>query len=105
MHIAPYDNHNQPIIGADHPLVPLCYFNILHLKRGQSVTSHVPGYETCLVPATGTVDVTVCPFAGRLAPGASQPCPTALAVSDDVTTMATVGIFLSTKIISKNTCH
>lgn len=58
MHIAPHDNHNQPIIGADHPLVPLCYFNIVHLTRGQSFTSHVPGYETCLVPATGTIDVT-----------------------------------------------
>lgn len=59
MHIAPHDNQNQPIIGADHPLVPLCYFNILHLTRGQSVTSHVPGYETCIVPATGTVDIVV----------------------------------------------
>ena len=59
MHIAPHDNRNQPIIGADHPLVPLCYFNILHLKRGDTVTSHVPGYETCIVPATGTIDVTV----------------------------------------------
>lgn len=59
MHIAPHDNRNQPIIGADHPLVPLCYFNILRLKRGETLTSTVPGYETALVPATGTVDVEV----------------------------------------------
>ncbi|GLS86777.1 5-deoxy-glucuronate isomerase [Cypionkella aquatica] len=58
MHIAPYDNQNQPIIGADHDLVPLVYFNIIHLTRGQSVTSQVAGYETCIVPATGTIDIT-----------------------------------------------
>ncbi len=57
MHIAPYDNRNQPIIAADHPLVPLVYFNIVKLKAGESFTSHVPGYETCIVPATGTVDI------------------------------------------------
>lgn len=58
MHIAPYDNLNQPIIGAGHALVPLVYFNILHLQRGQSLISQVAGYETCIVPATGTVDIT-----------------------------------------------
>ena len=57
MHIAPYDNQNQPIIGADHPNVPLVYFNIIKLKRGEAFASTVPGYETCIVPATGTVDV------------------------------------------------
>jgi 5-deoxy-glucuronate isomerase len=59
MHIAPHDNRNRPIIGPGHPLVPLCYFNILRLRRGEAVTSAVPGYETALVPATGCVDVTV----------------------------------------------
>lgn len=58
MHIAPFDNRNQPIIGIDHPLVPLTYFNIVKLKRGESFTSTVPGYETAIVPATGTIDVT-----------------------------------------------
>ncbi|WP_426036536.1 5-deoxy-glucuronate isomerase [Cypionkella sp. TWP1-2-1b2] len=57
MHIAPYDNQNQAIIAAGHPKVPLVYFNIVKLTRGESFTSHVPGYETCLVPATGTIDV------------------------------------------------
>ncbi len=57
MHIAPHDNRNQPIIGADHPLVPLVWFNILRLRRGETVVSSVPGYETCIVPATGTVTV------------------------------------------------
>lgn len=59
MHIPPHDNRNQPIVGADHPLVPLTWFNILRLAPGDSLTSHVPGYETCIVPATGTVDVSV----------------------------------------------
>ena len=59
MHIAPYDNHNSAIIGVDHPLVPLVYFNIVKLRRGETFQSQVPGYETCIVPATGTVDVQV----------------------------------------------
>lgn len=57
MHIAPHDNRNQPIIGADHPAVPLVWFNILRLTKGETVASRVPGYETCVVPATGTVTV------------------------------------------------
>jgi len=59
MHIAPHDNRNMPIIGADHPRVPLVWFNILRLRRGESHVVQVPGYETCVVPATGTVDVAV----------------------------------------------
>jgi len=38
MHIAPYDNKNQPIVDAENAVV---------------------GYETCIVPATGSVDVEV----------------------------------------------
>jgi len=57
MHIPPHDNRNDPIVGADHPLVPLNYFNIVKLKRGERFDYTVPGYETCVVPATGTVTV------------------------------------------------
>jgi 5-deoxy-glucuronate isomerase len=57
MHIAPHDNRNLPIVDADHPLVPLNYFNIVKLKRGEAFDYAVPGYETCVVPATGTVTV------------------------------------------------
>ncbi len=66
MHIAPHDNGNRAIIAADHPLVPLCYFNIVKLKAGESFFSRVEGYETCVVPATGRVTVAVGPevFAG-----------------------------------------
>ena len=57
MHIAPYNNQNKAIVDAGNALVPLVYFNIVKLKQGESFTSTVPGYETCVVPATGTVDV------------------------------------------------
>ncbi|WP_298970606.1 5-deoxy-glucuronate isomerase [uncultured Roseobacter sp.] len=59
MHIAPYDNQNKPIVDTDHDLVPLNYFNIVKLKQGEVFEYAVPGYETCIVPATGTVDVDV----------------------------------------------
>lgn len=59
MHIAPHDNQNKPIVDANHDLVPLNYFNIVKLKRGEVFEYAVPGYETCIVPATGTVDVDV----------------------------------------------
>jgi 5-deoxy-glucuronate isomerase len=57
MHIAPYDNQNKPIVDADNACVPLNYFNIVKLKPRRGVRVPVPGYETCIVPATGTVDV------------------------------------------------
>ena len=59
MHIAPYDNRNKPIVDVDDATVPLNYFNIVKLEPGQAFTYQVPGYETCIVPATGTVDVEV----------------------------------------------
>ncbi|WP_424931360.1 5-deoxy-glucuronate isomerase [Amaricoccus macauensis] len=59
MHIAPFDNQNRPIVDVDDARVPLNYFNIVKLERGQMFEYQVPGYETCIVPATGTVDVEV----------------------------------------------
>ena len=59
MHYAPHDNHNKPIIDADDPSVPLNYFNIVKLKAGEAFEYRLPGYESCIVPATGTVDVMV----------------------------------------------
>ncbi len=59
MHIAPYDNQNKPIVDADDPSVPLNYFNIIKLSRGEAFEYQVPGYETCIAPATGTVNVDV----------------------------------------------
>ncbi len=59
MHIAPHDNQNKPIVDIDNPTVPLNYFNIVKLKKGEAFHYQVPGYETCIVPATGTVTVEV----------------------------------------------
>ncbi|MEP4033733.1 5-deoxy-glucuronate isomerase [Roseibium polysiphoniae] len=59
MHIAPFDNQNKPIVEPDNALVPLNYFNIVKLKKGEAFTYQVPGYETCIVPAAGTIDVDV----------------------------------------------
>jgi len=59
MHIPPFDNQNKPIVDADDPTVPLNYFNIVKLKKGEAFEYAVPGYETCIVPATGTIDVNI----------------------------------------------
>ncbi|WP_293576544.1 5-deoxy-glucuronate isomerase [Phaeobacter sp.] len=59
MHIAPHDNKNKAIVAADNDVVPLNYFNIVKLTKDQSFEYQVPGYETCIVPATGTVDIEV----------------------------------------------
>jgi 5-deoxy-glucuronate isomerase len=59
MHIAPYNNQNKPIVDVDDSTVPLNYFNIVKLKKGEAFEYQVPGYETCIVPATGSVDVEV----------------------------------------------
>ena len=59
MHIAPFDNNNTPIVDVDDATVPLNYFNILKLKKGEAFEYQVPGYETCIAPATGSVDIEV----------------------------------------------
>ncbi|MEM8750180.1 MAG: 5-deoxy-glucuronate isomerase [Pseudomonadota bacterium] len=59
MHIPPFDNQNKPIVDIDDARVPLNYFNIVKLKKGDVFSYRVPGYETCIVPATGTIDVDV----------------------------------------------
>ena len=59
MHIPPFDNQNTPIVDVDDSTVPLNYFNIVKLTAGQAFSYQVPGYETCIAPATGTVDVDV----------------------------------------------
>ena len=59
MHIAPYDNLNKPIVDIDNEVVPLNYFNIVKLKKGEVFEYSISGYETCIVPATGTVSVNI----------------------------------------------
>lgn len=57
MHIAPFDNQNRAIVDVDDPQVPLVYFNRIRLRAGESFDYRLTGYETCVVPATGTVTV------------------------------------------------
>ena len=59
MHIPPYDNENKPIVDTNNKTVPLNYFNIVKLKKGEAFEYQVPGYETCIVPATGTININV----------------------------------------------
>ena len=59
MHIPPFDNQNRPIIDLNDEHVPLTYFNIVKLKKGELFSYQTPGYETCIVPATGAVDIDV----------------------------------------------
>jgi len=59
MHIAPYENSNKPIVDIDNEFVPLNYFNIIKLKKGEVFDYSVNGYETCIVPATGTISVDI----------------------------------------------
>ncbi len=59
MHIPPHDNRNRAIVDMADPLVPLVYFNIVRLQPGETFDYRTPGYETCVVPATGTVTVEV----------------------------------------------
>ena len=59
MHIPPFDNQNKAIIDAHDAHVPLTYMNIVKLKKGERFTYKVPSYETCIVPATGLIDVVI----------------------------------------------
>ena len=59
MHIVPYDNLNKPIVDIDNEFVPLNYFNVVKLKKGEVFEYSINGYETCIVPATGTVCVDI----------------------------------------------
>ncbi len=59
MHIPPFDNANRPVIDAGDGRVPLNYFNIVKLKKGDAFDYQVPGYETGIVPATGTADIEI----------------------------------------------
>ena len=59
MHIPQHNNNNQAIVDCNNDIVPLCYFNIIKLKAGESYTYQLADYETCIVPATGSIDVEV----------------------------------------------
>lgn len=57
MHIPPYDNCNKAIVDVNNACVPLNYFNIVKLKKADRFSYQLHDYETCIVPATGSVDI------------------------------------------------
>ena len=59
MHFPPYENNNKAIVDVGNENVPNNYFNIIKLSRGERFKSQILGYETCIVPATGTIDIEV----------------------------------------------
>ena len=59
MHIAPFDNQNKPIVDVGDATVPLNYFNIVKLTKGQAFEYPGAGVRDLHRPATGTVDVEV----------------------------------------------
>ena len=61
MHIPPFNNQNTAIVAEQDDQTPLVYFNIVKLKAGETFNYALSGYESCIVPATGSIDVTICP--------------------------------------------
>ena len=59
MHIPPFENNNKPLIDVNDTRVPLNYFNIVKIKKDQSFEYKVSGYETCIVPVTGTINIEI----------------------------------------------
>ena len=59
MHIPPYENNNKPIIDIENNIIPNIYFNIIKLSKGEEFAICLKGYEICIVPATGSIDVEI----------------------------------------------
>ena len=59
MHIPYSNNKNIALFQENNKTVPLVYFNIINLKKGESYNYQLPKHETSVVPATGMVELTV----------------------------------------------
>jgi 5-deoxy-glucuronate isomerase len=58
MHIPYSDNQNKALFDVNNSTVPLVYFNIIKLQKGESFQYKLSNYETSVVPATGMVELT-----------------------------------------------
>jgi 5-deoxyglucuronate isomerase (EC 5.3.1.-) len=58
-HIPAYDNKNTPIIDVDDDTTPCVYFNSVILKRGETHRYQLSHYESAIVLAGGTCNITV----------------------------------------------
>ncbi|MGL4240780.1 MAG: 5-deoxy-glucuronate isomerase, partial [Beijerinckiaceae bacterium] len=57
-HIRATDNRNDPIVGSADAVMPEIYFNILRLKRDETWSATLHGYEAAAVVMSGTCDIT-----------------------------------------------
>ena len=59
MHIPYSDNKNQALFEENNKTVPLVYFNIVRLNKGESYSYQLPKHESSVVPATGMIELSV----------------------------------------------
>jgi 5-deoxy-glucuronate isomerase len=55
--IKKYENQNQPILKGGHGTIPMTYFNLLHLNRGERIEQTVQGFETVYLILSGDCDI------------------------------------------------
>ena len=54
------DNRNAPLVEPGKGALAWCYFNLLRLRAGQSVTLDVPSCELLCVVLSGRADIAAC---------------------------------------------
>ena len=59
MHIPYSDNKNQALFEENNKTVPLVYFNIVKLNKGESYSFQLSQHESSVVPATGMIELSV----------------------------------------------
>ena len=59
MHIPYSDNKNKALFEENNKTVPLVYFNIIRLNKGESYSYQLPKHESSVVPATGIIEISV----------------------------------------------
>ncbi len=58
-HVKAYNNENKPIVDVTNNLLQRSFFNRVILKKGESFTHEVEGYESCITVCHGCCDITV----------------------------------------------
>jgi 5-deoxy-glucuronate isomerase len=54
-----YDNQQQPILSGGRGTIPMTYFNLIQLNRGECLKQQVPGFETVYLVMAGDCDIEV----------------------------------------------
>jgi len=63
------DNRNRPLVEPGRGVLPLTYFNLVRLGRGQTYAATLPGFESLYAVLSGRVDIEV---EGSAFPGVGQ---------------------------------